>query len=292
MASPHQKRVLLGLQAGLTLREVLREPHMPNERMLAEWRTDSRFDTEFTNASIQGAAYRAKQIANRPMAMGAAIASDLNRPTVDEDFRIQAELEKTPIEKFINHPMSSEIETATPIADDSALKEAIMQRLRNGEYSHSVMASTEGFYANKLSNWRKDANFVDEWNKAKAVGRIKRDSDVVAEHLTEANPAPIHHDMTVQIPGQPVPKSTTVTATFSEPEAEPSPNPLHDYLPEGLVRRYVILKAQDCFEFLMSEQQAIESATQHSAADNMPYYIAMVGHIALPTITSTVHALD
>ena len=266
MASPHQKRVLLGLQAGLTLREVLREPHMPNERMLAEWRTDSRFDTEFTNASIQGAAYRAKQIANRPMAKGAAIASELsNQP---------------------NHPMTNDTPITAPVADDSALKETIMQRLRDGEYSHSVMASTEGFYANKLSGWRKDADFVSEWNKAKAMGRDKREADAMfIERLTTIASDAISEQPAIL---------DEVLEAMAGPSPEPSvkANPVHDYLPEGLVRRYVILKADDCFDFLMSEQQARESAAQHSAADNMPFYIAVVAHVAVPTMSSTIHALD
>lgn len=277
----NQRRVLLGLQAGLKLHEVLREPHMPSAKMVDEWRTVPEFDYAFVTASTEGAAYRAKQLANRPAVKSAALATELAVELMPEPVTVM--VASSPV--VIAEAAKLIVTITNGNSHDDALKQELMRRLRTGEPSKLITKSTSGFYADKLSEWRKNADFVVEWNKAKAVGRdTRKTNSYLIERLTQLATEAVSEPLFESIP-QPAPAETAPV---------PAPvNPAHEYLPEHKpTHRFLILKAETSFEFLMSEAEAREAAAQYTADSKDAYYVAQLVAVSTPMTTAVIFPIN
>ena len=303
MASVTQKRVLLGLQAGLKLREVLQEPHMPSLRMLDEWLTNPEYHAAYLAALATGQHYRDKQMAHRPVAPALKLATEMDKPelnivlppTVDITYMSPAPVCPVPaaadIAKF--EPLIDEAFYAAtlPLAiDDDTLKQLLMQRLRDGEFSSKMIDNTPGFYADKLQAWRKEPDFVAEWNAAKAVGRNQRRvNGLLREPLPPVAPVspflvvePVVSSHIVIPPPPPLP--------IYEAPCEPAPDPALEYLPEG-GPRFVVLKAEELYNYLMSEDEARAIAAEDTARTGQPHYVSRLIAVAAPLLSAVLHPI-
>ena len=307
MSSLSQKRVLLGLQAGLKLREVLQEPHMPSMRMLDEWLGNPEFNAAYLAAMDTGQNYRAKQMANRPVAPAPKLATEMDKPEPE----LKVVLPPTVDITYMNPsqislvPTASEIARLEPIVDDAfyaatlplaidddTLKHHLMQRLRDGEFSSKMVDNTPGFYADKLTKWLREPDFVVEWNKAKAVGRDKRWTGKRVDDALAAEPTVVLLPPTPLVSELPIPAPEPIAEPTLQPGSpQPVPNPALEFLPEGMVRRFVVLKAEESYDCLMSLDDAQRFAQADCAQHGTPFYIAQIVAVAAPLTTAVLHPI-
>lgn len=109
MASSTQKRILLGLESGRKIVDLMREPGMPSKAMLDEWLDNPEYRAEYDAAVTKGRPVREAQQAGR------AIADDVvRRPAVLREVPADAYLRPERAQRAITSPVDEPVEASLP----------------------------------------------------------------------------------------------------------------------------------------------------------------------------------
>ena len=222
MASTQQTRVIIGIESGAKLHELLREPQMPSMKMVDEWRENPVFEQQYAAAAATGAATREaekqKMEKRRNKTAARTDFTFVGVPTTvagtpDDERRQQLSRRLTAIiADNYTTPPGCPVAAApepkplilTPAVmpkparltpeGEAALKQTVLARLRIGDTFPVIERQTPGFYTNKAIAWRKDPAFAAEWNAAVAAGRHRRGlGPKLPRAIRSTRPAPVGH---------------------------------------------------------------------------------------------------
>jgi len=187
MASSAQKRVLLGLESGRKLHELLSEPGMPSKALLQEWLDNPEFDREYSDATDKGRALRLAR-GGKPEAeeqpadpRPAALRGQLSPTAVEKGRALSQKLTEL-IGDGATYAQAPADAPAAPVPQPAvapspgpagrmttAEKQAqVLKQLASGVLSTEV--KVRGYSEVVLAQWRKDTNFLLHYDQAKKKG--------------------------------------------------------------------------------------------------------------------------
>lgn len=325
MPSPLQKRVLLGLESGAKLHEVLREPHMPSLKMVDEWRECPDVDALFAAAAAAGAAVREKAQALRPRAPArrrcdfSFVGQPITEAGSPDDERRQSlsrqltaiigDDHRTPagrpaVGTTDGSPPTPTFAQTMPArkkvtAEETATRQQqCLALLATGIRTPDILAQITGFSQTKLCAWRKDPEFAAQWDAAAERGRLVRRK---APAGFPVKPRPSGRGPVLTDETRAVDNATMSPITYSDPVIDPLAAAIAravdnaPVLPSGAEfmgqdpdKKFVVVLGWQ----LMNQAEAHAHAVAESNRFGVPCYVARVTAVAAPVHRARLYNID
>jgi len=195
MASRNQKQVLLGLESGRKLDDLLREPGMPSKKMLDEWRDDPTFEEAYQAALTKGGHPAPKHVMPPPFFKQTKAITDLSgNGEVPTQFIVQ---ETPPVAAQPAPTPALASSKRGEFSADKATHQAHIIALRKEGMKMPELLKQPGVNSRKLEQYRQEPEFRRLWDESGRI-RVPKPApgqpvpDQLQQELTEAR-AQVEH---------------------------------------------------------------------------------------------------